>query len=84
MECGGNGEDRKKRLTDAGYDYNIIQNIVNNRLRPENNYVYYTVKKGDTLSGIAMKYKTKVDTLVKWNNIKNRNLIYPGQKLRVK
>ena len=80
----GNGEDRKKRLTDAGYDYNAIQTIVNNRLKPANNYVYYTVKKGDTLSGIAMKYHTKVATLVEWNNIKNKNLIYPGQKLRVK
>lgn len=28
----GNGEDRKKRLSDAGYNYNDIQSIVNNRL----------------------------------------------------
>lgn len=27
----GNGADRKKRLTDAGYDYNAIQNIVNKK-----------------------------------------------------
>lgn len=81
----GNGEDRKKRLTEAGYDYNVIQGIVNARLqKPADNHVYYTVKKGDTLSGIAMRYKTKVATLVEWNGIKNKNLIYPGQKLRVK
>lgn len=45
---------------------------------------YYTVKKGDTLSGIAKKYETTVSQLVSWNSIKNPNLIYPGQKLRVK
>lgn len=28
----GNGEDRKKRLTKAGYDYNVIQSIVNKKL----------------------------------------------------
>ena len=45
---------------------------------------YYTVKKGDTLSSIAEKYKTTVAQLVEWNNIANPNIIYPGQKLRVK
>lgn len=45
---------------------------------------YYTVKKGDTLSGIAVKYKTTVANLVKLNNIKNPNLIYAGQKIRIK
>ena len=45
---------------------------------------YYTVKSGDTLSYIAYKYNTTVDTLVSLNNIKNRDLIYVGQKIRVK
>jgi len=45
---------------------------------------YYTVKKGDTLTKIAKKYKTTVAQLCKWNNIKNANLIYAGQRLRVK
>lgn len=46
--------------------------------------VYYTVKKGDTLSGIANRYKTTVAKLVAMNKIKNPNLIYPNQKIRVK
>ena len=45
---------------------------------------YYTVRKGDTLTYIAYKYNTTVDKLVSLNNIKNRNLIYVGQRLRVK
>ena len=45
---------------------------------------YYTVKKDDNLTKIAKKYNTTVDELVKLNNLDNPNLIYPGQKLRVK
>lgn len=45
---------------------------------------YYTVKSGDNLSSIAKKYGTTVSQLVSWNNIKNANLIYPNQKLRVR
>ena len=43
----------------------------------------YTVVKGDTLWGIAQKYKTTVDALVKANNIKNPDLIYAGQKVKI-
>ena len=43
----------------------------------------YTVKKGDTLSEIAAKYKTTVNALAKLNNIKNVNLIYVGQKITI-
>lgn len=78
----GNGEDRKNRLTAAGYDYNTIQGIVNDKLGI-NQTKYYTVQKGDNLTKIANRYGTTVDQLVKWNNISNPNLIYPGQKLRV-
>lgn len=46
--------------------------------------VTYTVKKGDTLSGIARKYKTTVSHLGTINNIKNYNKIYVGQVLKIK
>ena len=43
--------------------------------------IYYKVKRGDTLGGIALKYKTSVKKIKKWNkNIKNDN-IYIGQKI---
>lgn len=45
---------------------------------------YYTVKSGDTLSGIAKKYGTTYQKLAKMNGIQNPNVIYPGQKIRVK
>ena len=44
---------------------------------------YYTVKSGDTLSGIAQKHKTTVAQLKKWNNLKT-DRIHAGDKLRVK
>ena len=79
----GNGEDRKRKLTSAGYDYNTVQQEVN-RILSNNNKVYYTVKSGDNLTKIAKNYNTTVNQLVTWNNIKNPNLIYVGQKIRVK
>lgn len=48
------------------------------------NIEYYTVKSGDNLSSIAKRYGTTVSQLQKWNNISNVNLIYIGQKLRIK
>ena len=52
----------------------------------------YTVQRGDTLSKIASKYgssiagntlNAKINTLVSLNGIKNRNLIYVGQVLKL-
>lgn len=45
----GNGTDRKKRLTAAGYDYKAVQEAVNQKLE-ESKKQYYTVQRGDTLS----------------------------------
>lgn len=42
----------------------------------------YTVKRGDTLSGIASKLGSTVSKLAELNNIKNVNLINAGQVLR--
>ena len=81
-----NGEARKKKLTEAGYDYQAVQDIVNKKLGVSNQpkEEYYTVQKGDNLTKIAKKYGTTVNQLVSWNGIKNKNLIYAGQKLRVR
>lgn len=47
------------------------------------NSKYYQVKKGDNLSKIAKENNTTVEKLVKINNIKNPNLIYVGQSLKI-
>ena len=46
-------------------------------------YKTHTVVRGDTLSEIAQKYGTTVSYLAKLNNIKNVNLIYVGQVLKI-
>lgn len=43
----------------------------------------YTVRYGDSLSAIAARFGTTVSALQSANNIRNANLIYPGQVLRV-
>lgn len=43
----------------------------------------YTVAKGDTLSAIAQRNNTSVDSLAKTNNISNPNLINVGQKIKL-
>ena len=79
----GNGDERKKKLEAEGYNYDTVQAKVNQLLGAKVTKTY-TVKSGDTLSEIAVKYKTTVEKLVKDNNIENANLIYTGQKIVIK
>lgn len=76
----GNGDDRKNVLGDR---YDEVQARVNEILGVGQEE-YYTVVIGDNLTKIAKKYGTTVNHLVSWNNISNPDLIYAGQKLRVK
>ena len=78
----GNGTERKNKLSKAGYDYDAVQKKVNELLNAKKEVVY-TVQKGDTLTYIANKFGTSVDALVKKNGIKNKNLIYFGQQIRI-
>ena len=48
------------------------------------NMEYYTVKSGDTLSKISNTFGTSISQLASWNNIKDINKIYVGQRLRVR
>lgn len=87
----GNGDERKARLEAAGYDYKAVQKAINEQQakktesKPQEvKKEFYTVKSGDTLSGIAKKYNTTVVKLVGLNKIADPNKIYLGQRLRVK
>ena len=55
----------------------------NTNLNPVTQNNYYTVQRGDTLSGIAKKYGVSVQYLANLNGIRNPNLIYAGQFLKV-
>lgn len=84
----GNGDARKQKLQSEGYDYNAVQAEVNKQLGSSGSgssgATYYTVRSGDTLSSIAAKYGTTYQKIASMNGIKNPNVIYAGQKLRVK
>ena len=47
-----------------------------------NGVTYYTIKNGDTLSGIAKKFHCSVKQLKAWNNLKSDN-IRAGKKLKI-
>lgn len=79
----GNGQSRVNALNNAGYDADAVQKKVNELLGATSS-VYYTVKSGDTLSGIASKYGTSYTKLAKMNNVSDPNKIYVGQKIRVR
>lgn len=73
----GNGELRKKVL---GSRYDEIQTIVNQRAGVGSARVY-TVKSGDTLSGIGASLGIDWHTIASQNGIAEPYTIYPGQKL---
>jgi rare lipoprotein A len=48
-------------------------------------YFQYTVKKGDTLWGLAVKrFHVNLEDIIRDNNIEDPNKIYPGQKLIIR
>lgn len=48
------------------------------------NVKIYTVRRGDTLSGISLKHKTTISAIMAWNpEIKNSDLIFVGQNIRI-
>lgn len=54
----GNGEDRKIRLNNAGYDYNAVQKLVNEKLNKKSNReIAYEVISGKWGNGDARKTK---------------------------
>lgn len=96
----GNGEERKQKL---GEYYSSVQKIVNEALKKvtenKGSSEYYTVKKGDSLSSIAKKYKTTwqhlyelnkntIDENARKHGVQARfgyyNFLYVGEKLKVK
>ncbi|MFW7524098.1 LysM peptidoglycan-binding domain-containing protein [Vibrio ostreicida] len=45
--------------------------------------VFYSVKSGDTISGIASKFKVKSHDILKWNDLSKNKYLQPGQRLKL-
>jgi LysM repeat protein len=90
----GNEPNRSKKLKAEGYTATEIKKIQtkvdalckgNTTVPKDDTAIYYTAKAGDNLTVIARRNGTTVLQLLKLNpNIKNPNLIYENQKIRVK
>ena len=95
----GTGATRKKKLIQAGYDYDAVQKkvdeLIGRRKVSGKEYVVQektitipilgiTVKRGETLSAIAKRYNTTVANLMKANpDIKDPNKIYVNQYIKI-
>jgi GH25 family lysozyme M1 (1,4-beta-N-acetylmuramidase) len=72
----GNGDTRKKIL--GGY-YELVQAAINGETKTVRSY---SVKYGDTLSGIGAKLGVSWQSIAAINGIKSPYTIYPGQSLK--
>lgn len=80
-----NGEERRKKLCDMGYDPDAVQREVNRQLsQNEAPAEYYVVQENDTLSEVAKRFATTYLELAAWNGIADPNMIYVGQKIRIR
>lgn len=87
-----NNPQRAEKLKAAGYDPEEVQKLVNaiytikkeqSATRTTAQEIIYTVKKNDTLSGIAKTYGTTWQALASYNGIANANNISVGQKIKI-
>lgn len=66
----------------------IAENTPETKAKPKQNsnsldFIYYTVRQGDTLWKIAQKHNGTVEEIKKLNNISNEKSLKPGQKIKV-
>ncbi|MGD9344712.1 MAG: LysM peptidoglycan-binding domain-containing protein [Candidatus Aminicenantes bacterium] len=50
---------------------------------PEATYSIHYVKRGETVGGIARRYRTSISAIARLNRLNRRYTIYPGQRLKV-
>ena len=88
-----NPELRHKSTPDAPYSLKIppdstdrtlaAVNTLSRWIPPEATYVIHYVRQGETVSGIAGRYRTSVSAIGRLNSLGRRYLIRPGQRLKV-
>ena len=66
------------QIPTQGYDEYMQSILSSNKTKK----IFYTVKSGDTLSEIAIRFRTSVKKIKTWNGIRN-DMIYVGKKLTI-
>ena len=88
-----NPELRRGVTPDKAYELNVppvVAPVFETRLAglpayvpPRDAFVVYRVRRGETLSRIARRPGTSVNAIVRANNLRSRNRIWPGQRLKI-
>jgi len=50
---------------------------------PRSRYVIHTVRRGETVSHIARRYRTSVNAILRMNGLSSRSIIRPRQRLKI-
>lgn len=77
----GHGVNRRFAKWSSWADKQLQIGSLFNNSKKSMNKKTYTVKPGEYLALIAKKLNVTVNDLVRWNGIRNKNLIYANQKL---
>jgi membrane-bound lytic murein transglycosylase D len=88
-----NPELRHKSTPDQEYNLKVpagtseqalsAANSLSRWIPPEATYVIHYVRRGETVSGIANRYRTSVSAIARLNQLGRKYLIRPGQRLKV-
>jgi membrane-bound lytic murein transglycosylase D len=88
-----NPELRHKSTPEADYELKVPVGIggqvlaavetIGRYIPPEATYVTHYVRRGETVSGIAGRYRTSISAIARANRLGRNYLIRPGQRLRV-
>ncbi len=73
-----------KKVKTEFAEENLADNKASIKQKSNNQFIYYTVQRGDTLWNIAQKHNgCSVEEIKRLNNIRNEKSLKPGQKIKV-
>lgn len=79
----GTSMEELRRINSLPFNYDFTvgeQIIVPNNTNP---FLYYTVKKGDSLYALSQKYNVDIDTILKINGLSKTDTIYPNEQILI-
>lgn len=59
----------------------VYNNLKESKMMSQGQTIYHKVRSGETLGGIALKYRVSLSNLRRWNGLGNKSMIRIGQRL---